>query len=103
MNSRWALPAPSPALSIVDREPPRSIAAPYPLGDVLETKWHPPVIPPAWTVRNRLDDLLSDAVQHRLTVVTGPPGAGKTVMLAGWATRRFGPARGMGLARSGRR
>ncbi len=87
MNSRWALPAPSPALSIVDREPSRSMAAPYPRGDVLETKLRPPVIPPTWTVRNRLDDLLSDAVQHRLTVVTGPPGAGKTVMLAGWATR----------------
>jgi LuxR family transcriptional regulator, maltose regulon positive regulatory protein len=87
MSSRWTLPGQSPALSIVEREPTRRIGAPYSRGDVLETKLRPPVTPPTWTVRNRLDLLLSDAVRHRLTVVTGPPGAGKTVMLAGWAAR----------------
>jgi LuxR family maltose regulon positive regulatory protein len=40
-----------------------------------------------WIRRDRLDSQLSLAAQRRLTIVTGPPGAGKTALLADWARR----------------
>ena len=36
--------------------------------------------------RRRLTDLLEQATQHRVTVVSGPAGAGKTIACATWAT-----------------
>ena len=41
-----------------------------------------------WVSRPRLETKLTAGVQGRLTVVTGPPGAGKTALLAGWARGR---------------
>jgi LuxR family maltose regulon positive regulatory protein len=38
-----------------------------------------------WIRRDRLDSQLSLTTQRRLTIVTGPPGAGKTALLADWA------------------
>jgi LuxR family transcriptional regulator, maltose regulon positive regulatory protein len=43
-------------------------------------------IPPDWTIqRTRLMDRLTRGSRGPLTVVTGPPGAGKTVAVAAWA------------------
>ena len=41
-----------------------------------------------WVRRHRLDAVLTAATRSRLTVVTGPPGAGKSTALAGWAHGR---------------
>jgi LuxR family maltose regulon positive regulatory protein len=49
-----------------------------------------PELPTHFLRRGRLDRRLADATRRRLTVVTGPPGSGKTVMLTGWA-RSPGP------------
>jgi LuxR family maltose regulon positive regulatory protein len=48
---------------------------------------------PAWVVqRTRITDLLARGMRHcPLTVVTGPPGAGKTMALAMWAAAESGP------------
>jgi LuxR family maltose regulon positive regulatory protein len=48
---------------------------------------------PGWVVRRRrLDALLAESIRWRpLTVVTGPPGAGKTMALAAWAAAAPGP------------
>jgi LuxR family maltose regulon positive regulatory protein len=44
-----------------------------------------PVLP-AWAVaRDRVDALIAEGVRRPLTVVTGPPGAGKTIAIASWA------------------
>jgi len=46
---------------------------------------------PSWLVeRRRIDQLIGDGARRPLTVVTGPPGAGKTVAIASWANGRTG-------------
>ncbi len=47
-----------------------------------------PVAPCATVRRGRLERALDREAAHALTTVTGPAGAGKTVLLAGWATAR---------------
>ena len=46
------------------------------------TKFLPPVLPHHWVRRDRLNRLLAAAAGQAITVVTGPPGAGKSVLLA---------------------
>ncbi len=48
-------------------------------------KFEPPPLPRHWIRRDRLHRQLSAAAQNRLTVVTAPPGAGKTALLSDWA------------------
>ncbi len=44
---------------------------------------------PAWIVRRaRIDRLITSGAEGAVTVLTGPPGAGKTVALAAWAAAR---------------
>jgi LuxR family transcriptional regulator, maltose regulon positive regulatory protein len=48
-------------------------------------KFVPPALPRHWVRRDRLDWQLSVALQRPLTIVTGPPGSGKSVLLADWS------------------
>src|ERR671913_1257156 len=53
---------------------------------LLASKLTPPR-PPRWLVaRGRLLELLDAGVQGRLTLLIGPAGSGKTVLLSSWAT-----------------
>ncbi len=54
----------------------------------VEAAWPARVAPTAWIPRGRLEQALDRASGRALTVVTGPAGAGKTVLLAEWASRR---------------
>jgi LuxR family transcriptional regulator, maltose regulon positive regulatory protein len=56
-------------------------------GSSFGTKLDIPVLPKTWNLRDRLDALLTRAMEHRLTIVTGPPGSGKSVLLSAWARR----------------
>src|SRR6516164_4783769 len=59
---------------------------------VLAAKLAPPRIP-GWVVpRKRIERRIADGARGPLTVVTGPPGAGKTIAVASWA----GAATGQG-------
>jgi LuxR family transcriptional regulator, maltose regulon positive regulatory protein len=47
---------------------------------------------PGWAVaRPRIDKLIADGTQGPLTLVAGPPGAGKTMALAAWAATSRNP------------
>ena len=48
-------------------------------------KFVAPTLSRQWARRDRLARLVSLAVQLPLTLVTGPPGAGKSVLLSDWA------------------
>lgn len=43
-----------------------------------------PILPDYWIRRDRLDGLLPASASQRFTVVTGPAGAGKSLLVAGW-------------------
>lgn len=52
-----------------------------------------PQLPPWMVPRRRLDDLIARGAEDRLTLVTGPPGAGKTVAVSSWAAGRVAAGR----------
>jgi LuxR family maltose regulon positive regulatory protein len=57
---------------------------------VLMSKLAPPRVP-GWVVpRKRIDRRIADGARGPLTVVTGPPGAGKTIAVASWAAGASG-------------
>src|ERR1700684_2087161 len=48
---------------------------------------------PGWAIaRPRIDHLLEEGTRGPLTVVTGPPGAGKSMSIALWAVAHQDPA-----------
>ncbi len=51
-------------------------------------KFRPPPLPPVVVTRPALQDRLVAAAGHRLTVVVGSAGAGKSVLLSSWAAAR---------------
>ena len=55
------------------------------LQSLLVVKAVPPGVPPGLVARPRLDDLLDKAVQRPMTLISGGPGAGKTLAVASWA------------------
>ncbi len=78
--------------SVARREPAHSRSQATSVDDpVLTSKIVVPGLP-GWAVpRPRIDGLVGLAGPARLTAVTGPPGAGKTMALALWAAARQGP------------
>ncbi|WP_376796999.1 LuxR C-terminal-related transcriptional regulator [Thermogemmatispora sp.] len=52
---------------------------------LLATKFLPPALPLHYVPRSRLDKLLEQLVNARLTLVSAPAGTGKTTLLAAWA------------------
>ncbi|MGW1494651.1 LuxR C-terminal-related transcriptional regulator [Streptomyces sp. NPDC002402] len=59
-----------------------------PAGDpLLAAKFSVPVIPGTFVRRKRLLDRLTEGTAGPLTLITGPAGAGKTVLAASWAAR----------------
>jgi len=55
---------------------------------LLDAKLRPPGLALQTLRRRRVTDLIEAAVAHRVTVVSGPAGAGKTVACAAWAAAR---------------
>jgi LuxR family transcriptional regulator, maltose regulon positive regulatory protein len=58
---------------------------------LLASKLTPPRTPRWLVARGRLLELLEAGVQGRLTLLTGPAGSGKTVLLSSWATTTASP------------
>ncbi|MFJ3792746.1 LuxR C-terminal-related transcriptional regulator [Kitasatospora sp. NPDC090091] len=68
---------------------------PDPMETVLATRLRVPPVPPTFVRRPRLADPLTDGLPHHpLTLVTGPAGAGKTLLAGDWVrtARLPGPA-----------
>jgi LuxR family transcriptional regulator, maltose regulon positive regulatory protein len=87
------------AAHVANRAPARTRRAPAPEGDpILTSKITAPDVP-AWGVqRQRITDLIAEGTRWcPLTVVTGPPGAGKTMAVAMWAAAEAGPVAWVGL------
>jgi len=87
------------AAHVADRAPGR-IRRPAELADgpILTSKITAPEVP-AWAVqRPRITELIAEGTRWcPLTVVTGPPGAGKTMAVALWAATQTGPVAWVGL------
>ena len=68
-------------------------------GSLPVTKFALPPEQAAIIVRDRLMDALDDAMRRPLTLITGPPGAGKTALLGSWvgAGRAPGPVAWLSL------
>ena len=75
----------------------REVSARWRASPLLRAKVRPPVQPEHYVRRPRLLELLDDAVRAAVTLVVGPPGAGKTVLLAGWAAESSGPTAWLSL------
>ncbi|WP_127503906.1 LuxR C-terminal-related transcriptional regulator [Actinoplanes solisilvae] len=58
---------------------------------LLASKLAVPEAPPFTVDRQRLLDRLTQAVRHPMTVVTGPPGCGKTQLAASWVASGAAP------------
>ena len=58
---------------------------------ILTSKIIAPALPDWMVPRPRIDERIDAGRQGPLTVVSGPPGAGKTMAVASWAATRAGP------------
>jgi LuxR family maltose regulon positive regulatory protein len=87
------------AAHVANRAPARTRRSAASGGDpILTSKITAPDIP-AWAVqRPRITELIAEGARWcPLTVVTGPPGAGKTMSVALWAAAEAGPVAWVGL------
>ena len=57
---------------------------------LIRTKLKPPAVRPSFVERPRLLERLDEALEHRVTLVSAPPGFGKTTLVAQWLARRQG-------------
>ena len=71
--------------------PPRPRQPPGGADRVLQAKIIAPSVPGWMVPRPRLDKCIEAGTAGPLTVITGPPGAGKTMAVASWAAARPGP------------
>ena len=53
---------------------------------LLQTKLHPPNLPPSYQTRPQLLTRLNEGMAGKLTLVIAPAGSGKTTLLTAWAT-----------------
>ena len=58
---------------------------------LIRTRLERPVAKPAFVERPRLLERLDEALEHRVTLVSAPPGFGKTTAVAQWLDRRSPP------------
>ena len=87
------------AAHVANRVPARTRRSAALVGDpILTSKITAPDVP-AWAVRRpRITELIAEGARWcPLTVVTGPPGAGKTMAVALWAAAETGPVAWVGL------
>ncbi len=87
------------AAHVANRAPARTRRSAALVGDpILTSKITAPDVP-AWAVqRPRITELIAEGARWcQLTVVTGPPGAGKTMAVALWAAAETGPVAWVGL------
>ena len=87
------------AAHVANRAPARTRRPAALVGDpILTSKITAPDVP-AWAVqRPRITELIAEGARWcQLTVVTGPPGAGKTMAVALWAAAETGPVAWVGL------
>jgi LuxR family transcriptional regulator, maltose regulon positive regulatory protein len=87
------------AAHVANRASARARRPAAPGGDpILTSKITAPDVP-SWAVqRQRITDLIAEGTRWcPLTVVTGPPGAGKTMAVALWAAAEAGPVAWVGL------
>ena len=87
------------AAHVANRAPARTRRSAALVGDpILTSKITAPDVP-AWAVqRPRITELIAEGARWcPLTVVTGPPGAGKTMAVALWAAAETGPVAWVGL------
>jgi len=87
------------AVQVANRAPARTRRSAALAGDpILTSKLTAPDIPPWAVPRPRITALIAEGTRWcPLTVVTGPPGAGKTMAVALWAAREPGPVAWIGL------
>jgi ATP/maltotriose-dependent transcriptional regulator MalT len=76
---------------------PADISALRSSSSLLRAKVRAPVEPEHYVRRARLLELVDDAVKAPLTLVVAPAGAGKTVLLAGWAAEATHPTAWLSL------
>ena len=77
------------AVNVANRGPRRTRRSAGPAGDpILTSKITVPEVPEWAVLRPRITGLIAEGTRWcPLTVVTGPPGAGKTMAVALWAAR----------------
>ena len=87
------------AVNVANRGPRRTRRSAGPAGDpILTSKITVPEVPEWAVLRPRITGLIAEGTRWcPLTVVTGPPGAGKTMAVALWAAAQPGPVAWVGL------
>jgi len=64
---------------------------------LISTRLSRPPVRPEWITRSRLLDRLDEAREHRLTLLSAPPGFGKTVLVTHWLEKHAQPAAWLSL------
>ena len=87
------------AVNVANHGPCRTRRSAGPAGDpILTSKITVPEVPEWAVLRPRITGLIAEGTRWcPLTVVTGPPGAGKTMAVALWAAAQTGPVAWVGL------
>jgi len=65
---------------------------------LIRTKLERPVVRPGFVERPRLLDRLDEALEQRVTLLSAPPGFGKTTLVAQWLEQRRPPCAWLSIA-----